>query len=134
MIDGRPYFYLPVNLPLSKISLRRTRNRFNQKFVARQVLLAQIHFPIERDAHKPASKRITRVIIKLIESFIDNQFEIVTRCQRGERLPALPRFPRSLADTLSIDSLAALFSSRPRKCRNSFLFSCKSNLHQISNT
>lgn len=134
MIDGRPYFYLPVNLPLSKISLRRTRDRFNQKFVARQVLLAQIHFPIERDAHKPASKRITRVIIKLIESFIDNQFEIAQRypLPTGRAITSASKVSakscRYFIDRFSRCSL--FFSSK----KMSFLFSCKSNLHQISNT
>lgn len=54
--------------------------------------------------HKPASKRITRVIIKLIESFIDNQFGI---CSSASKVSA-EVFCRYFIDRCSLFFLPSL--------------------------
>lgn len=79
-----PYFYLPVNLSLSKISL--SLSAASETDLTRSLSHACKSTSNEDVActpyHKPASKRITRVIIKLIESFIDNQFGICSSASK----------------------------------------------------
>lgn len=101
-----PYFYLPVNLSLSKISL--SLSAASETDLTRSLSHACKSTSNEDVActpyHKPASKRITRVIIKLIESFIDNQFGI---CSSASKVSA-EVFCRYFIDRCSL-----FFSSLP---------------------
>ena len=125
-----PYFYLPVNLSLSKISL--SLSAASETDLTRSLSHACKSTSNEDVActpyHKPASKRITRVIIKLIESFIDNQFGI---CSSASKVSA-EVFCRYFIDQCSLFFLPSLrldFFSFSKKFF--FFFFCKSNLYEI---
>lgn len=101
-----PYFYLPVNLSLSKISL--SLSAASETDLTRSLSHACKSTSNEDVActpyHKPSSKRITRVIIKLIESFIDNQFGI---CSSASKVSA-EVFCRYFIDRCSLFFLPSL--------------------------
>lgn len=127
-----PYFYLPVNLSLSKISL--SLSAASETDLTRSLSHACKSTSNEDVActpyHKPSSKRITRVIIKLIESFIDNQFGI---CSSASKVSA-EVFCRYFIDRCSLFFLPSLrldFFSFSKKFFFFLLFSVESNLYEI---
>lgn len=127
-----PYFYLPVNLSLSKISL--SLSAASETDLTRSLSHACKSTSNEDVAcipyHKPSSKRITRVIIKLIESFIDNQFGI---CSSASKVSA-EVFCRYFIDQCSLFFLPSLrldFFSFSKKFFFFLLFSVESNLYEI---